>query len=219
MALHSRKEFYEKCGVSKAYLNVNISRGKVILTGNMIDDALPENAYFLEKRTDKGEGSTPAAPVKSKRGKPKKAVTAEQVEIIQKKREEEGPDPDEETRSKWGLEKEQKRLAIIKAEEDIELAKMKREKMAGQLIPTDLVINLFAAHSKNITTNFHQAVESLLSNISKQIGLDRKQVAEIRGQLIEVINLSVKDSVAASRKDIDSIVGEYSQKRDREGKE
>ena len=209
MALYKRKEFYQKCGVSKAYLTTYIGRGKVILTGKMIDDYLPENAYFMKIRLDKMavKGQEEGLSVLEKPSKPLTDKDINGLEDSNLKENEDG--------SLYKLSLEKKQLDIERAKEEIEIARLKKEKLSGDLIPTDLVRIVFATHSKSITINFHQAVENILSQIAKQAGLDRDQIAKIRGSLIEIINKGVKNALAASKKDLKNIVAEYSQKRGR----
>lgn len=209
MALYKRKEFYQKCGVSKAYLTTYIGRGKVILTGKMIDDSLPENAYFMRVRLDKMEanGREEGSNILEK---PSKPLTDKDVDGL-----EDSNLKDDKDGSLYKLTLEKKQLDIERAKEDIEIARLKKEKLSGDLIPTDLVKIVFATHSKSITINFHQAVENLLSQIAKQAGLERDQIAKIRGSLIGIINKGVKNAGVTSKKDLKNIVAEYSQKRGR----
>ena len=209
MALYKRKEFYQKCGVSKAYLTTYIGRGKVILTGKMIDDYLPENAYFMKIRLDKMavKGQEEGLSVLEKPSKPLTDKDINGLEDSNLKENEDG--------SLYKLSLEKKQLDIERAKEEIEIARLKKEKLSGDLIPTDLVRIVFATHSKSITIHFHQAVENLISQIAKQAGLDRKQIAKIRGSLIEIINKGVKNAGITSKKDLKNIVAEYSQKRGR----
>ena len=110
-------------------------------------------------------------------------------------------------------------LGLAKVKEDIEIAKLKREKMSGELIPTDLVKVLFASHFKSVTTTFHQAIENLISTISKRNNLDREQVAKIRGELTKIINDAIESSLSLSGKELGNIVDEYSHKRGKGEKE
>lgn len=211
MALYTRKEFYEKCGVSKGYLNVNIARGKIVLTGKLIDDAIPANAYFMEKRQEQKVEKK----VERALQKPPKPVSEADVEDIDQALED--VDPDVQTAYNLGLEK--KRLDNAKAEEDLALARMKKEKMAGDLIPTDLVLLIFASHFKSVTTSFHQAAENLITTFAKQNNLNRDAIAKMRGNLIKVINKAVKEGVDSSKREVRNLVSEYSQKRGRGEKE
>jgi len=56
MPLYTRKQFAELCDVTVNYLNVYIGRNKVILSGEYIDDSIPQNGYFLQKCLDKQQG-------------------------------------------------------------------------------------------------------------------------------------------------------------------
>lgn len=212
MALYTRKQFYEKCGVTRGHLNMYIKRKKVLLTNEMIDDTLQENAYFMQKCLEKKGTKTNVEGVK----KPIKPISEK---IIKETKEAQNGDPDPEAINQYNLGLEKKRLDIKKVEEEILIARIKREKMSGDLIPTDLVKVLFASHFKSITTSFHQAIENLISTIAKRNSLDREQVAKIRGELTKVINDAVGNSIETSKKELKNIVDEYSQKRGRGEKE
>ncbi len=205
MALYERKEFCELCGIEAAYLTVNIGRKKVILTDNKIDDSKPENALFLKKRLDTLAAKGTSSPDKGA----KKEGDSKNLKAVK------GPDKplDPAAQKAWDLGLEQKALAIEKTKEEIELKKMQRQKMLGELMPTDLVKVVFATHSKSITASFKEGVENILTTVAKQTGLDRPQIAKIRGDLIGIINKSVKDAGEISRKRIKNIVVEYTNSR------
>ena len=212
MALHERTEFAKLCGVDKSYITVYIGRKKLTLTGKLIDDSLPDNAFFLQKQLDKNGGKT----TKDLPTKPPKQLSKE---VAAEAQEEKEKGVSKESSAMYGLTIDKKQLEVKKLESDIETARMKREKMAGVLIPTDLVMTIFASHFKSVTISFHQAADNFLSNIAKQNDLDREQVAKIRGELSEVINDAVKDAISASKKDIKKIVAEYSQSKGKGEKE
>ena len=212
MALYKRKEFQEKCQVTKGYLNMYIKRGKVILTGNMVDDELSDNAFFLQTRLEKIAAESPTQSTKKPAPKLSEAAVA-------KVKEEQDKEPPKEATEMYGLSVEKKAQEVKKLKSDIETAEMKRAKMAGELIPTDLVMTIFASHFKSVTVSFHQAANNFLSMIAKQNELDRDQVAKIRGELIEVINKAVKGSIQASKKEIRNVVAEYSQSKGKGEKE
>ena len=212
MALYTRKQFYEKCGVARGYLNMYIKRNKVILTNGMIDDTLQENAYFMQKCIDKRGIKPDVDEVR----KPIKPISEK---IIEETKEAQNETDDPEAINQYSLGLEKKKLDIEKVEEEILITRIKREKMSGDLIPTDLVKVLFASHFKSVTTSFHQAIENLISTIAKRNSLDRGQVAKIRGELTKVINDAVSNSIEISKKELKNIVDEYSQKRGRGEKE
>ena len=65
MPLYTRKDFAELCDVDKSYITVYIGRKKITLTGKMIDDSLPDNAYFLQKCLEKKAAKGTKAPTES----------------------------------------------------------------------------------------------------------------------------------------------------------
>ena len=211
MGLFTRKQICKICEVTKGYLNVYIGRGIVIVTGKMIDDTIPQNDYFIQKHKDKIAAKN-GEEVKDKLQKYVKPVSKEMAEEAIKN---ENGGVNQHNLAKYNLELQKRELDIIKAEEEIEITKMKRAKMAGELIPTDLVLLLFASHFKNVTTSFHQATEILITTIAKQNNLDRKQIAKIRGELIVIINSAINDAMGLSKKELKNLVTEYSIKRER----
>lgn len=204
MSLHTRIQFCELCGVTRGYLNMYITRKKVIVKRKLIDDAVPENAYFLQnclsRSSENGEVEKPEKLISPMPDNLVKDAVRKQVNGSS-------------SGSKFDMEIEIKELEIIKKKEDIEIAKIKRAKMAGEVIPTELVLLIFASHFKSVTTSFHQAAEVLITTIAKQNNLDRKQIARIRGELIEVVNKAVSEGLKSSKKEMKHLVNEYSLRR------
>jgi hypothetical protein len=54
----------------------------------------------------------------------------------------------------------------------------------------------------------------LIISISKKKNLSGAETAELRGELIKIINLSIKKSVDQARKDLKKITDNYSEKRE-----
>src|ERR1700747_3523027 len=53
MALFSKKEFAEKCGLGTNQLSIYIKRGNVVLTGDSVDNTLDKNRAFIQKKQSK----------------------------------------------------------------------------------------------------------------------------------------------------------------------
>src|SRR4051812_3245402 len=53
MAFHTKKSFAEQCGMTSGNLSNNASRGKVIYSGELIDDTIEPNKSFLAKWSEK----------------------------------------------------------------------------------------------------------------------------------------------------------------------
>lgn len=60
MSLHTKKEFATLCGLTTNKLSVYHSRNKFLLTGDLIDDTLPQNKEFLIYHSEKNRGKLAA---------------------------------------------------------------------------------------------------------------------------------------------------------------
>jgi hypothetical protein len=58
MSLLTKKAFAELAGESTSYLSKYISRGKITMTGDLINTEDPNNIIFLSKRVDKNKTAT-----------------------------------------------------------------------------------------------------------------------------------------------------------------
>ncbi len=204
MALYTRKQFQDLCGVDRAYLAVYVKRGKLILTGEMIDDTIPQNKDFLDRQISK---------LKAASNSQEKSIPAQQVI----KNDEPGENNQQLrhnfSKNNVALDLELKNADLAKKEVDTRIALLKEEKLRGTVIPTDIVKVVFTQHFKSVTSAFHQAADNLIVNIAKKKDLNREEVADIRGILIEIINEAVKDSIDESKNSITNIIAEYSDKK------
>ncbi len=202
MPRYSKTDFAAVCGVTTNYLKQYVRRGKVVVgDDNLIDDKLPMNRDFKNQRT----GET--AQIK-KKPLPSDKNTRYVAPSEQK-------DRTAEELNKYNLDLQIKNLAIEKAEQEVELNKIKIAKLNGTVIPTDLVKVVIAQHSKSITTSFHQGCDNFIMTIAKISGMNREDVAKLRGELIGIVNQSVKDSIKISKENLENIIDEYSQQRGR----
>lgn len=225
MALYKKKEFAQRCGLTGGNLSNYITRGHVLLSGDYIDDEIEKNQFFYKKWKEKIEGRQMEVEQLTERVREKSdEIEHEEIEVPKIPNVQKAIDPrtrppkivppkGEKDSSYFDLDKERKMLDIQKLKLDVEKAQMALLKAHGQVIPTDLIKNLIAVHSKSITVSFKNACESLIIEFSKKKGLDRNEVAEIRKELIAVINQAVTDSIAISKKDLKNIVQEYSIKK------
>lgn len=193
MAIHSRKDFASLCGLKPRELSVYISRGKVLMgPGNKVDDGIPENAEFLNKRL--GKDGSMKIEVK------KKEFTQDDEEKLQRIEE----------YSKLNTQK--RKLENAQLDEGIQLLRIKKEKMEGFLIPTPLVKMLFEQHFRSITISFQQGAENLIVEISKKKKLTRDESAGLRKKLVDLINKSVNEAVEHSKKGVEDMIRLASQK-------
>lgn len=213
MPFLTKGEFAEKCGIETKKLSVYISRKKVILTTEGLID--PDNAlnvqFFKHQETLGGAKrlqkyvvdveKTAPTEVNDVGDKPKKA----------RKSFKKDSDPDK-FDIRFDLDTTKKQAEIKKIELETRIQEQKQAKMLGQLVPTDLVKSLFAQHFKDVTISFKQAADIFLTEIAKKAKLGRNEQAEMKGQLIRIINNAVEESVIQSKKSVVKMVQDHSLK-------
>jgi hypothetical protein len=213
MAKFKKREFYELCGVTKSYFYQYIKRGKIFAgSDGLIDTELPMNAEFMATRV-LNKKNVPAPPVVSVvEQPPTKAQTKIQLNEIARKEKMEDKFEEQATH-KFNLDRQIKEADLEAKEQTIELNRLKIAKMSGEVIPTQLVIDVFAQHFKGITVSMHQGCDNFLMTIAKVSGMKKADLARMRGELIEIVNEAVRDGVQDSKDSVKNIVGEYSNRR------
>lgn len=216
MPLYSKKDFAELCFTTTSDLSNYIRRGKVVLSeGELIDSSDVINAAFIVKRsqhqtkkTAKSVSLPEVKPAEEKNNdRSAKQKIAPQVAF------EFPPEVKSTVHENFQTEAAIKKLTMEKTGNEIELQKLKIQKQQGEVVPTSLVKNLIAQHSKSITIAFRNGVENFLSDIAKRAGLNNEQVAELRGLLIVIINTSVDESIQVTAEGLDHIISEFTKQR------
>lgn len=205
MPLHTKKEFAALCGLKTKELSVYIQRGKVTLSGELINDSLQENKYFLEqKRIQKtGQYLSDDDSVQSE-PTPEPDRTVYEYE-----------EPEPSSSNPRDLDAQKKKAEIKKLGVDTRINLIKEEKLLGKLIPTDLVKMVFAQHTQSIITAFKNGADVLIMDISKRKELTRTETADLNGKLAALINKSVDDSIAMTSKLFTTIIEAHTEKRER----
>jgi hypothetical protein len=215
MALHSRADYAKICGLSPGNLSNYIKRGKVILSGEYVDDKVEQNITFLEKRIATMNQKVPDDSIESiktaevETDKPKIEKPRIQTPNITV------PDErDDDNQSFNALTKREKKVNIQKKEEEIKLLRLKEEKIRGQVIPIDVIKNLFRAHTQSIVTAQKDGIEDLLINISSEARISGEQLARLRGKMVEILNTAVDKAILSTKKNLSSIVNEFTEKKE-----
>lgn len=217
MALHSKKDFAALCGMTTKALAVYINpkRGKVILSGDYVDDSLAINKDFLEKRQSKSASAPPEKKlrmIKPDPGIPEIPNTGDEDEE-EGSDDEDGIDADG-SESGYALNKKKLKKQIAKLEVDTRLQELKEEKMRGELIPVDLVKNLFRTHTQSIVTSMKDGIEELLINFAAEARLKGDQLAGLRGKMVGILNGGVDKSVSVTQRNMRVLVDQLKIKRD-----
>lgn len=221
MAIHSKSDFAKLCALTSGNLTNYIKRGKVNMGPDGIDDEDLLNRDFLEHRRGRVKNiptprNPPPPPEKKLRmirpdpGKPEDEVPdvpeedEDDIEIP-----ENGGD-----NSMYLLHKKKLSAEIRKKHREINLLQLREEKIRGEVIPVDLIKNLFKAHTQSILSAQKDGIEDLLIQISAENRLKGEQLARLRGKMVTILNAGIEKSVAMTRRNLKMIVSAYSLKRE-----
>lgn len=220
MPLYTKTGFAELCGRKLAHVSQDISRKKVVVGDkDLIDSTNQFNAAYLEKWLAK-KPLAETHPIKASdvayqsrtSGKPAtrpvKRSTNEELDDLEDLGERKLSGA-----SLFQLEVEKKEKDIELITENIEIAKVKKEKLHGMVIPTGLVTMLFTQHTASIISSLAQANENLLMDLSKTKGINRTDLGKLREQLTKHLNTAIDDSVVVSKKGLQALIDNYSFKR------
>jgi len=106
------------------------------------------------------------------------------------------------------------KLKTEKLIEEIEMAKLKKQKMTGEIIPVAFTQNIFNIHFKNVSTAFYNAVDNYTAIIIERLGGNRADLSLFRLKLNEIINDAIKDAKVKSKQDLIALSKEYSESND-----
>lgn len=190
--------------MSTRELAVYVKREKVLLTGELIDDQNPTNELFEEKMKSRppkseepvvvGEGGAPVVGTRKKKvvrpsqRKAHPAVTA-----------------------RFSLETKLKEVEIEKKQRESQLLQNKQDRAAGRLIPTALVKGLFQNQFKSIVMGFKQGLDQMIMEIAKKKSMNINERAELKKEMVKILNSCIDETIRISKRDISSLVAEYSQ--------
>lgn len=196
-------------------LSVQISRRKVFVDANdMIDTDHPTNVAFIARTT----GITPrvtnnkpksdieeTAKVKTPKSKTPKSDTPKQETPKQESNDDLQLDED----GLMPLDKSDKHYnhwRAIKTENAATLDLVKIEKEKGSLIPTELVIPLFQAHSQQILVALANMTEDALRILCKKYDISVEDRAWIKGNWREIINKTLDNAKEGTKKSLKSLL-------------
>lgn len=108
---------------------------------------------------------------------------------------------------------EKKKLEKEKAEEELIITRIKRQKLQGELVPTDLMKTMFSTHFKSMTQAFQNAAEQMVTDLVKKLGGNAKDVADAKGKLVTSINAATKKGMDQTKVEIEKVVEEFSSVR------
>lgn len=217
MALHTKKEFGDLCDKTTKELSVYASRGKIVYSGDYIDDSIQPNIDFLrrclEKSKRKLEGDvggidTPKEKIIERK---EKALIISAPIYRQPKTPNVRPSSDGDM-SKYEASKLGEVLKNEKLAEEIDILREKKNKLQGVSIPKEPVLISFQYINKNMCRNIKVGLENLVTRYEKNF--THEQFAAIRTGIIKEINTAQKNAVEQSKKQIQEIIAISSTKKD-----
>lgn len=203
MNLKRKKDFAEAIGVTTSYVTTMISRGQLFAVENKNDgkdwidlDHAITRAY-LKKRKARG-----LMPTKKE---PEPDFDIPEKETI---------DVDMSGASELeSLTEREQKAKVEKLEHQVQIERMKKEKMAGETIPTEIVRQLFSQHFKSVALKFHEEAAKLASITVKNLGGDREDIADFESRLEFSINEAIEESKELTMSSLSFVVSEYQEKR------
>lgn len=211
MALLTKKDFAARCSLPTKNLATYIGRGQVVVAENdLIDDEDGVNQVFLAKRAalEEKKGATPpTAPQPARKAaKTSRAAAKAPAKAMRPAEKSVGKGAGSEY---FELDLQMKRQDLLKKQEDTEFTKLKKEKMQGLLIPSQLLKPVITRHNQNLINAFKQAADEVVRAFAKKKGLSGSELAEMRGEIVRAANEGMKKATAGTVAAVDGIVNEY----------
>jgi hypothetical protein len=220
MADLTRKEFAALCRTTEAVVRTNIGRRKIIEDKlNSIDTEDPINKVFFNKYYQKTQQEM--VELKMRATKKEDNDYESIVETVTKRIVKESDDNKKEQRKKKSTESlswddRKKKADALLQERRAEKEKLNLEKLAGKLMPVDLVFQILRTHNQDIFATFQNDAENLASIYCDILaGGDRKKLSEITTKLSEKLENVIKRAKEVSMSSIEQAVNEYAEVRNR----
>ena len=232
MALLTRKEFAALCHTNQQVINTNVQRDNLVVEFKKINTENAQNKAFFDRYQKKFDDKNKSinqiyTEVVKPIPKPKKKPLAKPLPTVKKKEkvsssttlskkdkdDDDIPSAADLNSQKivdWTLRKKQADAELVEYRAEHE--RLKIEKMAGKLIPVDLVFQILNIHNKSIFSTFQSDAENLASVYCEILAEgDRNKLAEITDKLSVIINLNVDKSKDLSEMELNNAIAEYSE--------
>lgn len=209
MPLFTKSQFAKHCGKQNAHVSMAISRGRLVLSGDYIDSELPENKLVMEKwrasaGLDSSDTTTPAT--KTTPTDPKNI--ADPVKPAPAAPTVTGPAPAK--RSISELEAEKKRAEIEWKKEKTKETALKNAKLRGELIPTNMVLDVVAMLGHSFQMQYEQGATAFVLDLVHKLKVSPEIEGEIKEKLVELINISHKKAVDEAKTGVKNVISAVS---------
>jgi len=209
MALLTKNEFAEQCGIQTKALSVYIQRGKVVVVNEHLDTNNDRNKAFIEKNKGKKREKELIKDIPTIAPTVKHQVNIDDFDddVLNE------DDEDSEVPALYVSEKLLKHLDTKKREREISLLKIKEDKIRGIVIPSDLIKPVFLQHNQYILMEQKNADEEILTMYAHKYSMSLEDIAFMRGEYVKRRNAAVQKAAESSAKAVENIVRDFSDKR------
>ena len=212
MALHTKKQFAQMCGMPTGRLSEYQSRGKVVYSGDYVDDTIQVNIDFFQKWSAKKKSGP-----ESESEIPKEVASNVKTEYFAQTLQIAEPIPQKQKLGKinkpeQGYESRSDQLKNKNLEIKNRLLEQKIEKILGETIPFDLVTQAGASAFRNGFIQVRDAMEKRLTRWTSKF--TTQELADERKATLENLNEAIRIAIAEYKKSIAEIVAVNSNKKD-----
>jgi hypothetical protein len=218
MAFYKQSELAKLLGKSQAHITMAVKRGKLLLSGDFVDDTVLENKIWIDRQKANAKQVVDEPKVES-------VPKVEPIPIVQAKKLKEPilskpkqrilkdfvpTDVERTSESIADLDKAKKEAEIRYKESQTRLSELKEQKLRGENIPTDLVMNVIGMLGHSLQSSYKNGAAQLMHEISTRTKMNVELEAEFNGRLIDLINISHSDAIIEAKKSIKNIINESS---------
>lgn len=216
MAIVTRTKFAALCNKTVATINTNVNRKKLNVCADdssLMDTEDPLNSYWMKDQRRKDEEKLKPPPA----AQPIETLYKEVVQVEEK--------PKRKTSTKKELDQademlswdaRKKRADALKAESSAEKEALAVQKMMGQLMPTELVEQIFRINLQSIFKEFEAGCLNVASTYCDTMaGGDRTLLGEVTDRLREILEDVINRSKEVAEIEIENAINEYAETRSR----
>lgn len=237
MPKYTPAEFARLIGKNNATVSMAVKRQHLLKKDGKIDTEEPQNRAWLEDFVTKNnmewgpgmtlvsKGQTPPAAAPSKpapKKQTRKAAPAgdddtDEEDLVNSVNPELMNASEEELKLLGINELRELDLvwSILKRREDTALARIKKEKQEGLLLPTEAVKFLFIRDVKERTTAYENGLNKMLNDMQQRYKISDEDAARYKEMVIEAINIGNREAAEATKREIDNIITDLQEVRGR----
>lgn len=200
MPYYSRSEFAKLLGKKNSFVTTYIERGKIVLSGEVIDTTIQENIDMMKRwnvDVDFINGNSKTRSKTLEVGEPKRIIKEKTVNI---------QPPEQPTVANSGgqyqldLDKKEAELEFKQVSTRIKL--IEEAKLRGELVPLAQITDLISMFSRSIITAYKESIDQFLIEVNHRKKMSSKDSAELKGEMIRLINVAHDNSINNTIKEL-----------------